>query len=509
MEIILRNILALIVVLPLCMGLLTALLGRGRVGWLMAVLTCGGTLALSAQTLYMVIEEGPSRISYMMSNWPAPFGIELAADPLNASVLFVVSLIALVVTVYAGPTVRAEIPQDRAHFFWALWQFCLTGLLGITITGDAFNLYVLLEISSLSTYTLVAMGKGRDRRALTAAIHYLVIGSIGACFYLLGVAYLYMVTGSLNIADIHHILTTQVFPTWSSDAPQYQKTVVTGFAFMAVGLSLKLALFPMHIWLPNAYAYAPSAVSALLASTATKVGAYVFIRVVYSLVGVWFAFEYLPTDTVLITSASLAVLVGSLMAIRQTNVKKLLAYSSVGQIGYITMGFALGNLDGLRASVIHIFNHALTKGGMFMALGCVVFRVGGVRLENLRGLGRQMPLTMAAFTLGGLGLIGVPLTAGFVSKWYLVSGALEARQYVAAGVVLAGSVLALVYVWRCVEQIYFAPRDEHAPPVREAPLLMLLPTWLLIGASIYFGVDAQLSTRVSTAAAEFLLGVKA
>ncbi|MCA8914367.1 MAG: monovalent cation/H+ antiporter subunit D family protein [Planctomycetes bacterium] len=488
------------------MGLITSIIGRRGLGWYLAMGTTAAVLAMSIQLLANVLDSGTQTVTYLMGNWPTPFGIGYVVDPLNASVLVIVSIISAVVTLYARKSVASEIAHNRLHFFYALWLFCITGLLGITITGDAFNLYVLLEISSLSTYTLVALGRNRNRRALTAAINYLVLGSIGACFYLLGIAYLYMVTGSLNIADIHDILANKVFPTWSTGAPMYRTTVIAGFAFMAVGLSLKLALFPLHGWLPNAYTYSPSAVSALLASTATKVGAYVFIRVIFTLVGVNFAYTLLHTDTVLMLSAGAAILFGSWMAFRQTNVKKLLAYSSIGQIGYITLGFALGNAGGLTASVIHLFNHALTKGGMFLALGIVAYRTGHTRLQDLRGLGRKLPFTMAAFTAGGLGLIGVPLTAGFISKWYLVSSCIEAGRYEMAAIVLVGSMIALLYTWKVVETIYFGKRDENAPVVKEAPITMLVPVLLLAGGSIYFGIDASLTSRVATAAAHFLLG---
>lgn len=507
MELIRNNLPALIVVLPLVTGLLTAMVGRRGTGWWIAMGSSAAVLAMTTQLLYQVVYGGAQTVTYLIGNWPMPYGIGYVVDPLNAAVLFTVALIGCVVTLYARASIAEDIPAGRPHFFWAIWQFCQVGLLGITITGDAFNFYVLLEISSLSTYTLVAMGKGRDRRALTAAINYLVMGSIGACFYLLGIAYLYMVTGSLNMADIHARL-QDIFATWGTDAPMYRKTVIAGFAFIMVGLSLKLALFPLHLWLPNSYTYAPAAVTALLASTATKVGAYGFIRVVYSLVGTELAYDYLHSDFILMVCAVLAILAGSFQAIRQVNVKKLLAYSSIGQIGYIALGLSLNNVSGLQAAVIHIFNHALTKGAMFMAVGCVLYRVGGVRLEHLRGLGRKMPLSMAAFTIGGLGLIGVPLTSGFVSKWYLVSGAIERGWLAAAGLVLVGSVLALVYVWRCVEAIYFGKRDDSAPAVREAPLVMLVPTLVLAAASLYFGIDSGTTSEVAAAAARFLLGVQ-
>lgn len=505
MEWVHKHLPALIIMVPLCMGLVTAMVGRRGAGWYMAMGTTAATIAMAVQLLVNVLNTPGQSITYMHGNWPAPFGIAYVIDPLNGAILVIVALIAAIVTMYARKSVASEISVGKLHFFYGLWLFCITGLLGITITGDAFNLYVLLEISSLSTYTLVALGKDRNRRALTAAINYLVLGTIGACFYLAGIAYLYMATGSLNIADIAARM-QDIYATWGTDSPQYQKTVIAGFALMAVGLSLKLALFPLHGWLPNAYTYAPSAVSALLASTATKVGAYAFIRVIFTLMGVDFAYHLLRTDVALLISSAAAILVGSWIAFRQTNVKKLLAYSSIGQVGYITMGFALGNVTGLTASVIHLFNHALTKGGMFLALGIVAYRIGNTKLQSLAGLGRKLPFTMGAFTAGGLGLIGVPLTAGFVSKWYLVSACLEAGRYELAGIVLVGSLIALLYTWKVVEVIYFGKRPDDAAPMREAPLTMLVPTLLLIGGSLYFGIDSSLSARIAETAARFVLG---
>jgi multicomponent Na+:H+ antiporter subunit D len=508
---------ALIVVTPLVMGLLSALIGRRGFGWWIAMLSSIAVFAGSLHLLHSVVYEGPQSLTYLMGNWPVPYGIAYTVDALNASVLVIVALIGALVTLYARKSIPSEIPAHKLHFFWAVWCFCQTGLLGITITGDAFNLYVLLEISSLATYTLIALGKDRNRRALTASINYLVLGTIGASFILLGIGYLYMVTGTLNMADMSVAL-HKIYATWGTDEPQYQTTVITGFAFLIVGLSLKLALFPAHAWLPNAYTYAPSAVSALLAATATKVGAYISIRFIYTIVGADFAFRgELPTDVLLMICAAGAILLGSYMAIRQDNVKKILAYSSIAQIGYITLGFALENEDGLTASIIHLFNHALTKGGMFMALGVVAYRLGSTKLDDLRGLGRKLPISMAAFTAGGLGLIGVPLTAGFISKWYLVTGAIEAGRYEMAAIVLIGSLLALVYVWRVVEVIYFGKRDEtsltsavlsaQTPKLREAPLSMLAPMVILIGLSIYFGVHASASSHVAKTAAYWVLGV--
>jgi multicomponent Na+:H+ antiporter subunit D len=403
-----------------------------------------------------------------------------------------------VVTFYARLSVAKEIPADRIRFFYALWLLFITGLLGMTITGDVFNIYVLMEISSLASYALVAMGKYHNRKALSASINYLVLGTIGASFFLLGIGYLYSVTGTLNMAD----LTEKVKNLHDN------RTVITAFAFLLIGLGVKMALFPLHGWLPNAHGYAPPIVSALLSAVAIKVGAYVMIRFLFSILGVQFSFEKLPTGPILLVLGSLAILIGSYFAIQQFSLKRMLAYSSVAQIGYIALGFGLANESGLMGSLIHIFNHALMKSGLFLVAGIVIYRAGEADIDHLQGLGRKMPFTMAAFTAGGLGLIGTPLTSGFISKWYLVTGAIDRGLTILAVVVLAGSLLAVVYVWRWVEVVYFKVASDSIGDVKEAPWSLVVPAWILIGASVYFGIDASLSSDMAGQAVHALLGTE-
>ena len=486
-----HNLPALQVIIPLLAAPLALMLRRGNLSHLLALLVSILTLIISYTLLQTVLATGT--ISYEMGGWAPPWGIEYRVDAVNAFVLLIVSAIGTVVMLAARTSVKVEIDESKHSLFYTAYLLCLAGLLGITITGDAFNVFVFLEISSLSTYILVSLG--RDRRALTAAFQYLIMGTIGATFILIGVGLLYMTTGTLNMMD----MAERLVPLTDS------RTVQAAFAFLAVGTSLKLALFPLHLWLPNAYTYAPSMASAFLAATATKVSVYVMLRFFFTIFGVEYSYEVMPFGFILMVLSILAIFAGSLVAIYQENVKRLLAYSSVAQIGYMILGISFATQTGLVAAILHLFNHAMMKGGLFLALAAVCYSTGGTSISHFRGLGKSMPWTMMAIVFGGLSLIGVPLTVGFVSKWYLVLAALEQGLWPVAFLVLLGSLLAVIYVWKLVEAAYFQTPEEGAPVVKEAPLSLLIPTWILIGASIYFGIDTNLTVGAADAAATSLL----
>ena len=451
---------------------------------------------ISILLLQQVMQTGT--ISYELGGWSPPWCIEYRIDKLNAFIALIISGVSTVVLVAAHTSIEKEIPQEKHTLFYILYLLSLTGMLGIVTTGDAFNVFVFLEISSLSAYSLIALG--RDRRALWASFQYLIMGTIGATFILIGIGLMYQMTGTLNMVDLATRL-PEVAET---------RTVTTAYVFFIVGVCLKLALFPLHLWLPNAYAHAPSIVTAFFAATSTKVAAYLLIRFTFSIFGVSFSFTTLPMEMVFLTLGLLGIFVASTVAIYQDNIKHVFAYSSVAQIGYMIVGFSMTTSAGLSAMLLHVFNHALMKGALFLALGAVMLRVGSTQLKDFQGLGRQMPLTMAAIVVGGLSLIGVPLTVGFVSKWYLVVAALEKGWWPVAGLVLLGSLLAVVYVWRIVETAYFkAPLAPIAgkEQVKEAPMAFLLPVWMLVSANVYFGLDTRLSVEVATAAAQSLFGV--
>jgi len=485
---------AIQVIVPLVAAPVCVLMGRGKRAWAVAVVVSWCAFLTAAALLNQVLDHGVIR--YSLGGWAAPWGIEYRIDEINAFVLLIVSAVSSLALVFARTSVAREVAEEKGALFYCAWMLCLTGLLGIAITGDAFNVFVFLEISSLSTYVLVSLGG--HRRALVSAFRYLVMGTIGATFILIGVGLLYLMTGTLNMVDL-----SQRIPEVSNT-----RTVYAAFAFLAVGIGLKMALFPFHAWLPGAYAEAPSAVTAFIAGASTKVAVYVLLRFYFTVFGPSIAFEDLRFDLFLMPLALICILVMSVIAVYQNDIKRTLAYSSLAQIGYMVLGISLVSVAGLTGGIVHLFNHAMMKSALFMSLGCVFYRVGSVSLSSLEGLGRRMPLTFAAFVVGALSLVGVPMTVGFVSKWYLILAALDRGWWPLAAFIVLTSLIALAYVWRVIEVAYFRTAREGSAQAEaeEAPLLMLVPLWVLVAASVYFGLDTSLTVGVAERAAETLLG---
>ncbi|EBA02319.1 NADH dehydrogenase/oxidoreductase [Rhodobacterales bacterium HTCC2150] len=481
------------ILIPLVAAPLLVLLGTKRLSWAITFIASVLAFAVSIALLWLVKDGG--FISYELGGWAPPLGIEYRVDAANAFVLLLISGISTVILPFAYTSVRAEIAERHHTLFYSCYLLCLTGLLGVVITGDAFNVFVFLEISSLSTYALIATGAGKNKRALTAAYDYLVMGTIGATFFVIGLGFLYMATGTLNMADIAERIADQ----------GANRTIQAAFAFIIVGMGLKAAIYPLHLWLPNAYTYAPSAVTVFLAATATKAAIYVILRFSFSVFQPEFMFETLTFEYLVLPLALLAMFAASFIAIFQTDLKRLLAYSSLAQIGYMLLGIALMNETGITAAIVHLFNHGITKAVLFMGVGAIVLRTGSSFLYRIQGMGRVMPVTAAAMVVGGLSLIGVPGTAGFISKWVLVQGALEKGWWPIAVLIVLSSLLAVIYVWRMVEILYLSSPVVGADK-REAPLTMTIPMVIMAGACVYFGFATDITIGASTTAAQGLLG---
>lgn len=416
---------------------------------------------------------------YYLGSWFPPIGIEYMVDPLSAFVVSIVNGIGFIVMIYSHKSLEKEIQGKEVPFHSVALLF-LAGLSGMVVTGDVFNLYVFLEIASLSAYALVSVG---EKRAPVASFRYLMLGTIGASFYLLGIGFLYLVTGSLNILD-----NAKIIPLL-----QDKNLVALALTLMVVGIGLKMAMFPLHLWLPDAYSYAPSVGSAYLAPIATKVSAYVLIRVLYTLFSPEFVSKnYFFTDVIAWLSV-VGILWGSIMAIAQSDYKRMLAYSSVSQIGYIGLGIGLANPLGFIGAVLHILNHALMKATLFLVNGNIVYRFGFTSIERFNEkLRKMLPYTSAAFTIAALSMIGIPPTAGFFSKWYLILGSIDKQNWFFATVIGISSLLNLIYFFRIIEKMYITKRVDtnliQEIKIKEVPPSMLIPTLLFAFSVIAFGV---------------------
>jgi multicomponent Na+:H+ antiporter subunit D len=488
-----RHLPALQVVVPILVAPLVVLLRPRGLAWAACTAASVLALAIAIELTLRVLGAGP--VSYLMGSWPAPYGIELRVDALSALLLLVVTAASALALISGRRSLDSQIDAERQPYFYAAWLLALAGLSGILVAADAFNIFVFMEISSLASYVLIAGGP--DRRALPSVFKYLVMGTIGATFYLIGVGLIYMMTGTLNLADME----LRIHAVADLDP------ILAAAGFITVGLALKAAIFPLHVWLPNAYTYAPHMTTAFLAACATKVSLYVLLRFDFfvfqgNLVGHDFQFAIY-----LMPLALLGILVGSAVAMFENNVKRLLAFSSVAQIGYIMLGASLVSVTGLTAGILHIFNHALAKGTLFLAVASFAMVAAGLRLDDLKGIARRMPWTFGAFIVAGLSLIGIPGTAGFVSKWYLIAAAMELGPagVPLVAVILISSLMAVFYIWRVVEVACFAKAEEkNATGIAVSPTLVVV-TWLAALANLYFGLVPELPfTLASDAAAELL-----
>ena len=491
-DILIKNLPILVVLCPLVTSLFVVLIPSIFFSWILTTLSTFLTFLFSI-LLYQEIQM-QSYISYALGKWMPPIGIEYIIDKVAIIPIIIISGISFFATIFAYKIMPEEIEKKSISKVYSLWLLAIAGLLGLVTTGDAFNLFVFLEISSLASVALVAMGAQKDKQALVAAYNYLIIGAVGATLYVIGVGLLYGITGTLNMED----LTNRI-----SDLNN-NKALIAGFGFMIIGIMVKAAVFPLHIWLPRAYAYAPSAVSVLLAATATKASLYILARILFS---VFENSENLINNTllyVILPLSIIAMFAGTIMAIYEKDIKRLLAHSSVAQIGYITLAFAIGTKASIAAGFIHMFNHAIIKGGLFIAITSLGFFIQKrVTINNLSGLGRAMPITFFCFVLCSLSLAGLPLTAGFISKLYLIKATISSDAIWIAILILISSALSVVYLWKMIEVMWM--REGRKIVIKENPTIYI-PLIIITFFNVYFGLDASLVVNGSFEAAEKLIG---
>lgn len=478
-----RHIPALLPLIFLASALLIPLIGvfKRKTAYPLAITASLSAAALSVYGFIYVLQHGT--IKYYFGGWIPPIGIEFVYDPLSAFVAAVINVVALLVLTHALNSVRID-QEGRQVAYYSVVMLLLTGFNGMIITGDLFNLYVFIEISSLSGYALIAVG---DKQSPFAAFRYLIIGTIGASFYLLGIGYLYFMSGTLNMGDLAGIL------PMIKDSP----TILVALIIIVVGLGIKMAIFPMHGWLPDSYTYAPTTSSALIAPIGTKVGAYALLRLLFFVFGIDYFSKELPVAELIAIFSCGGIIFGSVMAIAQKEMKRMLAYSSVAQIGYIGLGIGLANPFGFIGAVLHLLNHAFMKACLFIVAGNLRTKAGHSDISLFDNTFRKKyPWTMAAFTVAALSMVGLPPLAGFFSKWYLALGTIQSSRWIYLAVILISSLLNAVYFFRILEKVYMkSPAKDKSDESSlenikkdEVVPSMLVPTLVLAIGLILLGI---------------------
>jgi len=466
----------LLIAVPLAFAFSIPLLGfiSKRIGKFIPPIATLFNLVISIILIPAVIKKP---IVVFLGGFPPPFCINLFAGPVGILFSFIIALVGFLVSVYALDYIK-EGARQKYHMLYLL---LLTGATGVVLTGDIFNLFVFFEILCISSYALVAyLG---NKAGVESASKYLIQGSIGSAFVLIAIALLYGQFGTLNMADIarniHSVSPIQLF---------------CPLVLFITGFGVEAAIFPLNAWLPDAHSSAPATISAVLSGVAIKIGIYAEARVVFTIFGASNLFLFL------ILLGLLTLLVGELSAFAQNNIKRMLAYSSIGQIGLILFFFFFGTNYGIEAGLFQFITQALSKALLFLATGYMIYRVGSMEISSLEGMGKNMPLSSLGFTIGAFSLIGLPPFVGFASKFLVIRSALERHSplyTVFIGIVLLGTVIEAAYFFKIIQALYFKGGKEETDAVRyelsrgvkmEAPIRALIPIVILMLLVIGIGV---------------------
>jgi len=444
----------------------------------LAALALATSLILGVLLLPKILASG--YLSYHMGAWEPPFGVEIRIDFLGIFMMILISAICLVVAIYSDKYISSEVEEGKIATYYSLFLIFSASTLGFCATGDIFNMFVFFELTAVTSYALVAIsGRGK---AIKAAVKYLLMGEPASFLVLLAISLLYSVTGTLNMADLAGKITSS----------GYTQVIIVAYVIFIMGFAVKAALFPLHVWLPDAHSMAPSPISALLSGLFVKMGIFGMIRLGHSVYTAYFSSDLSVINSLLTWAAAAAVIYGSIMAIKQKDLKTMIAYSTVAHVGVILIGFGLTDVRALTGSMYHIIAHGLAKACLFLCTGSIIYQSGYRMIEDLKGASTKMPLTCAAFAVASLAIVGIPPTAGFISKWYLVWGSLDAGNIIVAVVILVGSLMSAVYCFRVVYYMFFLPAADGSwqEVMGEAPRSMMYSSWVLSAATLILGILA-------------------
>jgi multicomponent Na+:H+ antiporter subunit D len=463
------NMLPLFVIIPLGTAFLISLFGR-RLKNFGDILANVAALSLFTFSLYSISLVNTYKILvYKVGGWLPPIGICMVLDGLTAFMLVTVNLVSFLVTIYSISYMEKYTDKYR---FYTLFMLMLAGMNGIIVTGDLFNLFVFLEIASIASYALVAFGT--EAEELEASFKYAVMGSVASSFVLLAIALLYSYTSTLNMADISLVLS------------QRGRSILVNFTavlFLA-GFGLKAALVPFHAWLPDAHPSAPAPISAMLSGVFIKtLGIYALCRVFFNILGVSNEILF-----ILVILGVISMVVGALLAIAQTDIKRMFAYSSISQIGYIVFALGIGTPLAILGGLLFLFNHAVFKSLLFLNSGAIEYSTGTRDLKRLGGLNSQLPITGYTSLIGTMSISGIPPLGGFWSKLLIIIAAVQAGYFISSAVAILVSILTLAYYLKFQSYAFFGESSEVRPKIKEVPWTMKLSMIVLAVICVITGI---------------------
>ncbi len=442
----------------------------------LSIISMGASVVLNISTLIYIKYDGS--FFYRVGHWDAPWGIELHIGMIEIIIGILFTLVASLVIWYSFYSVDTEIPKEKIRFYYLLINILIASLLGIVYSNDLFNSFVFIEVSTLASCGIVVIKDKKEN--IKATLKYLILSILGSGLFLMGIAFIYSITGNLNMTFIHNEL-AEIYI-------KYQNTILISLALFTVGLGVKSAMFPLHIWLPDAHSNAPSTSSALLSALVLKAFVFMLIKILLRVFSLEIVIQYRVLDLLLILG-SIGMIFGSVLAIMQKNIKRVIAYSSVAQMGYIFYGIGLGNSLGLTISIFHIISHALTKSTLFLAVGSMMEQTGK-NLSDLKGIGKEMPVTLGIFTIGAFSMVGIPILPGFISKWYFALATIDASKLIYLGVILLSSLLNAVYYFPIIINGYFGEENLKGKVFmsKNKPVKELLPVLILTVGIILVGI---------------------
>ncbi|MCD5397590.1 NADH/ubiquinone/plastoquinone (complex I) [candidate division NPL-UPA2 bacterium] len=476
-----NHLLPLFIALPLGCGFISYLALRNRERLVDGLaLICLGYLALASLWMIRVLSvQGPH--VYLLGGWPSPLGISLVLDGLSLIFLIIVNVLAFLTALYSINYMEQFTAKAK---YQIMFLFMVAGMNGVILSGDFFNRYVFLEIASIAAYVLVAFGCKHEE--LEASFKYMVLGSIGSTFILVGVALIYALTGTLNMAHFAGIIA----------ARGMDRGLMLALTFFLMGFSLKAALVPFHAWLPDAHPAAPATISAMLSGVWIKaMGVYPILRIFFNVFGLTSTLT-----SIFIALGVVSMVVGVFLAIGQWDYKRLLAYHSISQMGYVLLGIGVGGAVivaggpvaiaslGIAGGLLHLINHAAFKSLLFLTSGAVEYAVGTRELKKMGGLSARMPVTGATATIASLSIAGLPPFNGFFSKLLIIIACLQANYYWLAFIAIGVSVMTLASFLKVQKFAFFGKLKKELEKVKEVPRLMCFSMIILAALCLGLGL---------------------